>query len=189
MSTYLISKLDLPDYVQFSTQTADNLINPYIQDAWLFDVQPALLEEEQQVLSRVKKLTPEALTDLADLAKLSDADVVLLPSEQQIALAEYKLFMGVRGWFCLEAYRRVFTYHGCHMTNRGFEFFSGEGSQPVPSQQRNEIKQDILDKRNHYRTLFDKALSAYRGPAPASNTCGPRRTKWRGKGGFQLHAV
>ncbi|WP_324671036.1 hypothetical protein [Hymenobacter sp. GOD-10R] len=185
---FLISKKDLPEFVQFSENTPDHLVNPYIKDAWLFDVQPALLEAEQRTLVAYTKLDTERKAELASYAELTLEEITLLPAEDQQALKEHQLFEAVRAWFALETYRRLFTYHGFHVTPRGVEFFN-EGGQPVPSAQRNEMKQDILDKRNHYRALFEKQLKAYR-PLPTTPCgCPPRRTGRQSKGGLQFHAI
>ncbi len=164
----LITKLDLPDYVKFSVNIDDNLINPAIRDAHTFDVLPLLRDVEQG--------------NLVAYLLLEEVDRAAHPAHRLYTTA-------VRPLLCYEAYRRFMLDHGVHITANGAETVSDVGHQPISGAQRTEIRSDAAAKCAHFRAVLAAALHTYRGPLAGGPAACARSTRRPGRGGFQSSAV
>ncbi|GGG34247.1 DUF6712 family protein [Hymenobacter glacieicola] len=157
----ILTKADFPEFVPFSLNIGDHLLNPHIRDARTFD-----------------------------LGMLSAADWLALeqPRPWQVTGLETLYQEFIRPLWVLESARRFLLWHGTHITGSGVDDIADPDHRPVSGQRRAELKADLETKCSYYRNRLDAALRAYRGAAPAT-TCGPARPRRRGKGGFTLHAV
>ena len=196
----LITKYDLPDYVKFTTNTADKDVNPDIRDAHEFDVLPLLTPAEQQAAALYagykqavaafdalkpeqqaeRPLTPEQLTYVAYLA---------LSEEAQAASPLHKpcqLYLAVRGLLCHETYRRLLLTAGLHQTPNGLEVISDSGHAPISPQQRAELRGDAQAKCAVYRARLLTAQRAFSGP-PATGC--HSSTQRPGNGGLTTYDV
>lgn len=157
----LITKADFPEFVPLSVNVGDHLINPYILDAYTFDVAGLLTAAEWQLLQGPQPYQEPALV---------------------------LLWAALKPVWVVESFRRFFLWHGTHVTENGVETFSDGGNQPVSSARRAELKADIEAKASHYRRLLEAALRTYRGPAQPT-TCTSARRRRPSDGGLKTYAV
>lgn len=176
--TFFITKADLPDFVKFSVNIADNLINPDIRDAHEFDVLP-LLSPAVVAACVAYRAVPAA--DVAAYLALPEAEQVLSPLHRP-----YRLYAAVRGLLCHESYRRFLLGHGVHITPNGAETISDVGHQPITTAQRTELRSDAQAKCSIYRAKLLAALRVYEGPS--ATTCHSRPSR-PGAGGLKTSAV
>lgn len=162
--SYLITKLDFPEFVPLSVNVADNLINPYIRDAYTFEVARLLTAAEWALVTAA--LAPDAVA----------------------APGELLLWAALKPVWVLESFRRFFLWHGTHVTENGVETFSDGGNQPVTGARRAELKADIEAKASHYFLLLDSALRTYRGTV-LTTSCSTTTRRRRSQGGLTTHAV
>ncbi|WP_400190664.1 hypothetical protein [Hymenobacter sp. B81] len=158
--SYLISKADFPEYTTLSANIGDHLLDPYIRDAWRYDVAPLL--------------------NTAEAALLRTARADWSPKLEQLFVTHIKPV------WVLEAYRRFLGMHGVHVTPNGLETISDVGHAPISTQQRAELKADAQGKASIERGLLEAALRAYRGTVPS--TCSPVRRR-PGNGGLRIYTA
>ncbi|MBO2010845.1 hypothetical protein [Hymenobacter negativus] len=197
----LITKFDLPDYVKFTSNTADSLINPDIRDAHEFDVLPLLTPAEVQVVATYvgyqQAVAAFQVMTEADQAthpltpeQLAYAAYLTLPEAEQpldVLYKPYQFYRAVRGLLCHESYRRFLLSHGLHQTPNGFEVISDGGHQPISNQQRTELRGDAQAKCATYRSRLLVTQRAFSG-VPIATTC-PSSTQRPGNGGLMTYAV
>jgi hypothetical protein len=181
--TFFITKLDLPEYVKFSVNTADNLINPSIRDAHVFDVLPLLGAAEEAALAAYKLLTPEGLAALLLITDTETPGYAAALATQKV----HTLFTDtIRPLLVYESYRRFLLGHGVHITPTGAEVISGEKGEAISGQQRTELRNDAASKCAFYRARLAVALRTYRGTS--ASTCS-RPASQPGHGGLNSSAV
>jgi hypothetical protein len=168
--SYLITKHDFPEFVPLSVNVADNLVNPYIRDAFTFEVSGLLTAAEWL-------LVQAALVPAQE------------PAEEAPAVVDYgqELWAALKPVWVLESFRRFLLWHGTHITSNGVETIANDGNQPVSSARRVELKADIEAKASHYRRLLEAVLRTYRG-VPAATSCRPTYRR-PSSGGLTTHAV
>ncbi|KUG06878.1 hypothetical protein [Solirubrum puertoriconensis] len=184
MSQLLITKTDFPAFYPLSINVADELVNPYIGKAQTFDVRSLLTAAEwagfERNLGNGLGEFPGIEFDPADFLATPPAS-----SWDDNKLAA--LWNGfVRPLLVCESFRRLFLWHGTHMTQNGVEVFTDLNSQPISAQRRAELKADIEADRSLYRGRLEAALRAYRGTT--TTTCHPTRRR-PGRGGLHTYAV
>lgn len=175
-----ISKTDLPDFVKFSANIADNLINPDIRDAHEFDVLPLLSTSETAALLVYRALDAE---QMAAYLALSSEDQALSPIHRP-----HLLYPAVRGLLCHETYRRFLFSHGVHITPNGAELVSDVGHTPISALQRTELKNDAEGKCAIYRSKLAAALRIYQGPS-AFTSCHRTNQRRPGRGGAKFFSA
>lgn len=164
MSTSLLITLaDFPDFVPFSVNIDESLVNPHIRDAQTMELWPLL--------------------PLALRAELATPRAGWLPATA-VLFTDF-----VRPLLVVESARKMLLYHGAHVTAAGLQTVSDPsiGAQPVAGAWRTELRADLAAKCTHYRSRLDGALRlAY--PTTYANTCsGPRRRPT--SGGLQISDV
>ncbi|TGD82877.1 hypothetical protein [Hymenobacter wooponensis] len=147
MSQLPITKADFKDLTPMSQNVADALIQPYILEAWEYDLE-LLTEAERAAL----------LTTRANWSALFE-----------------KLFAEkIRPLWVLEAYRRFLGMHGIHVTPNGIEYMAAD-TQAISRTERVELKADAEAKASIRRGRLEAALRVYRGTV--ATTCSPTRRK------------
>lgn len=165
MSSYLISKADFPEFVPLSLNVADELVNPYIRDAYEFDIAPLFTAAEWALLTAARGLVEQ-------------------PAEAPAVLALWEPLRAL--WVC-QAFRLFLRWHGTHITPNGVEAFADGGQLPVSGARRAELIADIDGRVARYAARLATALRAYR-PA-TTTTCGTHHRRRPGRSGLQSHAI
>jgi hypothetical protein len=155
-----ITKADFKEFTPMSQNVADTLIEPYILEAWEYDLE--LLTEAERALLRLPK------TDW--------------PTGLEALFVEK-----IRPLWVLEAYCRFLGMHGIHVTPNGIEYTAVE-TQAITRTERAELKADAQGKASIRRSRLEAALRTYRGTV-LTTTCGNSRTRHPGRGGVSFHAV
>ncbi len=97
-------KSDFPQYVQFSLNIEDRLINPHIEDAYKFDVRPQLESLAVDIYAYDASVEPQTKPELK---------------------AFYDAYL--KEWWIRLAYKRFIAVHGYNVTQFGFTQTSDPG--------------------------------------------------------------
>jgi hypothetical protein len=176
----LIKLADFADFTAFSTNISPALVAPYIREAQTFDV---------KLPSAVRADLETELAAIDPAFKPEDFDTVDFAT--QAATAGWSNTTLARLWYeairpllVLESARRMLLWHGLHITPNAAEITT---DRPISSQQRAELRADLIAKASYYRPLMEAGLRSL-APAPTTTTCGITRRRPR-TGGFQSSAV
>lgn len=161
--SYLISILDFPDYTPLSVNVAPELVNPYIRDAYEFDIRPLLSAAEWALL---EAMVPTEATDAPEPIRA--------------------VWAALRPVWVLQAFRLLLRWHGTHVTQNGLESFAESGQLPASGARRAELIADIDKRAGLYGSRLVAALAAYR---PATASCTPAARRRPGRGGAQTHPI
>jgi hypothetical protein len=176
----LITLADFADFTAFSTNISPALVTPYIREAHTFDVKLPLAvrtDLETQLADVDSAYKPEDF----DTADFATAAATAGWANTTLARLWYE---AIRPLLVLESARRMLLWHGLHITPNAAESTT---DRPISSQQRAELRADLISKASYYRPLFEAGLRSI-APAPMVPTCGVRRAR-PSSGGLQISAI
>jgi hypothetical protein len=176
----LITLADFADFTAFSTNIGASLVTPYIREAHTFDVKlPTAVRADLE--TELAGIDPAFKPEDFDTADFAVQAATAGWANTTLARLWYE---AIRPLLVLESARRMLLWHGLHITPNAAEVTT---DRPISSQQRAELRADLISKASYYRPLFEAGLRSI-SPTSTVPTCGTPRQR-PSSGGLQISAV
>lgn len=174
-----ITKADFPEFVDFTINLEDRLINPFIDKAFARDVTPKIGEAlADMILAFDGVEVPAAPTNpvLDQENDTFDFDLVEITTEDP-ELA--KLYAAVRPYWVLAAHHRHLLVHGIFHTPAGLTTPTTNTADQITDKRRAEVLAMVASDMNFYEGEMMKYAKANYPEEFKAEPCGTGRSKNR----------
>lgn len=173
-----ITKADFQEFVDFTINLDDRLINPFIDKAFLRDVRPKLgqpLADAVEAYNSVTAPAAPANPVYDDVNNTFDFDLV--PIEE--ATGDTNLYNAVKPYWVLAAYHRHLLVHGIFHTQSGLTTPTPDRSEQITDKRRAEVLAMVASDMNFYEGEMMKYAKGAYPDQFTDTTCSTKRTKNR----------
>jgi len=166
-----ITKADFREFVDFTINLEDRLIEPFITKAFLRDVKPKITDALAELVLADSVLVVENTAIVDDVNNTFSPVVTVAP--------DVALYQAVRPYWVLAAYHRHILIHGIFHTQSGLTTPSSNTNDQISDKRRAELMAQVKSDMNFYEGEMMKYVKANFPALFDTACCAPTKRKNR----------